>query len=56
MISFIKCRRNIKKTEARKYLLAKCLNDKIMNSKKGSFCRMEFDIDRLKRAEKVVFC
>jgi hypothetical protein len=37
-----------KKTEARNLLLATGSDEIIMNSKKNSFCRMEFGIGRLK--------
>jgi hypothetical protein len=43
MINGIKCSGKIKKTQARNFLLATGSDEKIMNSKKSSFCRMEFD-------------
>jgi hypothetical protein len=48
MINGIKCSGKIKKTEARNFLLATGSDEIIMNSKKSSFCRMEFGIGRLK--------
>jgi hypothetical protein len=48
MIDGIKCSREIKKTEARNLLLASGSDEIIMNSKKSSFCGMEFGIGRLK--------
>jgi hypothetical protein len=48
MINGIKCSGKIKKTEVRNLLLATGSDEIIMNSKKSSFCRMEFGIGRLK--------
>jgi hypothetical protein len=48
MINGMKCSRKIKKTEAINMLLATGSDEIIMNSKKSSFCRMEFGKGRLK--------